>query len=90
MILYNTKVEFTDTPKKDIIIKTDIGTDDIQFVENEDLSLALVPVNPSMNISDFGINGKSIIDWLLDKPEDFKKQFVSQYLFQMAYEETNK
>ena len=90
MILYNTKVEFTDTPKKDIIIKTDIGTDDIQFVENEDLSLPLVPVNPSMKIGDFGINGKSIIDWLLDKPEDFKKQFVSQYLYQMAYEETNK
>jgi len=90
MILYNTKVEFTDTLKKDIIIKTDIGTDDIQFVENEDLSLPLVPVNPSMKIGDFGINGKSIIDWLLDKPEDFKKQFVSQYLYQMAYEETNK
>ena len=43
-----------------------------------------------MKIGDFGINGKSIIDWFLDKPEDFKKQFVSQYLYQMAYEETNK
>lgn len=90
MILYNTKVEFTDTPKKDIIIKTDIGTDDIQFIPEEDLSLQLVPVNPSMRIGDFGTDGKSIMDWFLDKPEDFKKQFVSQYLYQMAYEEMNK
>ena len=90
MMLYNTKVEFTYTPKKDIIIKTDIGRDDIQFVENEDLTLPLVPVNPNMKIGDFGTDGKSIMDWFLNKPEEFKKQFVSQYLHHMAYEEMNK
>lgn len=90
MILYNTKVEFIDSPKKDIIIKTDIGRDDIQFVDNDDLSLPLVPVDFSMKIGDFGSDGKSIFDWLLSKPEDFKKQFVSQYLYQMAFEEVNK
>ena len=90
MIIYNTKVEFTDTPKKDIIIKADIGKDDTQFIVNEDLSLTLVPINASMKIGDFGTDGKSIIDWFLDKPEDFKMQFVSQYLYQMAYEEIDK
>jgi hypothetical protein len=90
MIIYNTKVEFIDTPKKDIIIKADIGRDDIQFIDQDDLTLPLVPINTAMKIGDFGINGKSIIDWLLDKPEEFKKQFLSQYLYQMAYEEMNK
>ena len=90
MILYNTKVEFIDNPKKDIIIKTDIGSDDIEFIQNEDLTLPLVPVNPNMKIGDFGVDGKSIMDWMLNKPEDFKKQFVSQYIFQMAYEEMSK
>ena len=53
MILYNTKVEFTDTLKKDIIIKTDIGTDDIQFVENENKIYFLDHHNNKINVYNY-------------------------------------